>query len=428
MSHEIRAARATFLLGCAVAAQGAWAQPQRADDRSLDLEFSIGHTDNMGRDDIERSSSFREVALAVRREGERPRMTNDVSGEITYTDYDFETDTPYAGNIGGNVGFILVPEVFDWSFSDIFGTIRDDPFEAASPTNRQYLNVFETGPQFRVPLGQRSWINIESLYEDQEWQQSTNLDSESVTNVLGLARRVSSTQTFGLSVSERRVTFDEPRVLPYNVESAYLTYARTISDGVFNVDAGRTRLDYSGAETVGPLLRMSWDKALNERSSLRFFGRREFQDGGDELATRNDWELTEDGFGRPTADPFTHSDVGISVSRGRNRVNSNFSFMFGRDRQQTEFEFDRDTKEATFNFRYPLGLAWSGDVAVYLVDEDYLNTPADAVEYTGELSFRRRVAQNASLEFSYMHRERKNEASAPEPETRAFVSLAWDVR
>src|SRR5262245_17054652 len=119
MSHGIRTARAVFLLGCAVSAQAAWGQPQRADDRSLDLAFSVGHTDNMGRDDIERSSSFREALIAVRREGARPRMTNDVSGEITYTDYDFDTDTPYGGNIGGNVGFIIVPEVFDWNFSDI---------------------------------------------------------------------------------------------------------------------------------------------------------------------------------------------------------------------------------------------------------------------------------------------------------------------
>jgi hypothetical protein len=172
---------------------------------------------------------------------------------------------------------------------------------------------------------------------------------------------------------------------------------------------------------------MSWEKALNERSTFRFFTRRELQDGGDELSTRNEWELTEDGIGRPTADPFTHSDLGVGFSRGRETVTTSWSLIWSRDRQQTETEFDRDTKEVVFNIRYPMGLEWSGSVDLYVIDEDYLNTLADAIEYKGELAFRRSLAQNMQLSFSYMHRVRRPDYSAPEPETRAFVSLSWDV-
>jgi len=422
-------ALAGFAVWCTLVSSAAVAQTDGG-SRMLRLRVGVGHTDNIGRDEEQRSETYREAGLEAGLAMNRPRLTGSLGSSITYSEYDEDDATPLEGAVSGELRAALVPNVFDWVATTDFATVRETLTEAPSPFNRQYLRVAATGPDVFLPLGRRMSLDLSSRYEERDWQRSVRLDSEAVTTTLGIFRQLSRTQRLGVAGTLRRVEFDDPLVERYDVASYYLSYSRQLASGSLQVDAGTTELEYGNETRDGPLVRFSWQRSVTARSSLMLYGRREFQDASDQLSDGFAADRGIEGEAVVSTDPRTAETLGFGYSIGGRKATLGWDVSARRERAEvepaTDVEANRESWRAAFNLGYPLGPEWMLGVRVSVTDERFATLDGDARQREAGVDLSRPLGRTLRLAFQYEHFDRDSDFGSEGTENRFLAAVVWE--
>ena len=85
-----------------------------------------------------------------------------------------------------------VPERFALVLDNVYGQIATDPFSPIGPENRQNTNFLSTGPDWYIPLGERTRAYLGGRYGVGAVRRSTDNDSERLLGIVGIDRAVSS--------------------------------------------------------------------------------------------------------------------------------------------------------------------------------------------------------------------------------------------
>ncbi|MEP7311550.1 MAG: hypothetical protein ABI859_03120 [Pseudomonadota bacterium] len=173
------------------------------------------------------------------------RLDLDVLGGLVYRDYDVQgIPSDKLPALNALLQVKLVPERLSWVFSDYLGQRAVNPNDGLLPSDREDVNVFYTGPEFRIPLAGSLWLSAAGRYGTVNYENSP-FDNTRTAARIGLERELDSGRVLSLNVADARTDFrDSDR--DFDILSAYLGYVARGPRGLLNLNLGATSLDKSG--------------------------------------------------------------------------------------------------------------------------------------------------------------------------------------
>ncbi len=317
-----------------------------AQERSFSVSVGATHSDNVRRATTgEQSDTIAEAGLqlGLRQEG---RLDTDVQVNASYLSYLDDTfDDELVGGLSGRVSFAFVPERFIWAVDEEFGQSFIEPRDIETPSNRQDLNVFSTGPTVVLPFGSRTRLSISGRWTDVHYEESV-LDSERLTGTLGLSRTMSDTSTLSLNASSVRVEFDQsPPNSDYDLHSAWLGYEARGARTTLAVSGGMTSLHDFGTSSDGPLFDLALTRETGARSSLALNVGTRFYDAAESFVRdRSVGDIvTGNEDATPARDPFQQDYASVSWTLGGARTTLELSADWRDEQRELDRIFDRES-------------------------------------------------------------------------------------
>lgn len=429
------------------------AQPDSEREAYLEVSAGYGQSDNLGREVMEGvRSAFHWLGVAVDLGAERPRFSGSLAGDLQLREYGesellmLADDNELLGSLDGYVAISVFPDVFTWSISANTGQTRSNPFEAASPLNREQVNVWSTGPRLDLPVGQRTVLRIDGQRRERSYEESDRLDSTSEQVDLGLRRVLSNVSTASVYFSRNTVSYETG--VDYAFESAYVAYERSFSSGGVELQIGVN--DVSGRQIdVGttPFASLRWDRGIGRRSSLSLWATRELTDpgelfrtggvpGADTVETErvlNDLDLGDarlDGVVL-SQDPIKRTAVGLALSVQRER--SSFSISLGATEEDYQGgltvgvgneSLDNDSILAQFTADRRFARRWRGSFSIWAVDRSFDQDGRSNRDSTSRLSARRTLTNHGAVEL-LLQRNRRSGDIDPSDENLYAVSMSY---
>ncbi len=395
---------------------------------TIGLRTNLVHSDNLGRDELKESGTFGSVGTLLDFSRAGSRLDLSLVGELDYFDYSSNRfDSEVVGRLSGQLTAKLIPERFNWVATNDYGQIRRDPLRAESPENREFLNVFSTGPDLALPLDDRTIIRTSARYSLRNFEDSNRVDSDVISGEFGLQRVLSPTRDVGLVATARSIEFDSSTATPYDVYGAFLRYGQTLANGSFSFDLGANQLRQNGETEDGTLLRLAFDQRLTARSTLYLRASQEFQDAGDafRFGSASGSIDSETGDVVPTSDPLVRRQIGAEYRLEWDRTNLSIHADAHEDDYESETRLDRRTWQGGFRIARSISPLMTAEVGVSLRKEEFDSEDFTADELRAFLGLTRQLAESLDLSLRYEHWNRDSDGNLDSEENRALLTLTY---
>ena len=260
--------------------------PTTERERTLAAWFGHVESDNLARTVTPEDGSFDSIGLLVGLGHTSTRLDASIDADLEYRTYSLDTlDDETIGTLNAAAEVDLVQDRFSWAFTDDYGQGITDAFAGIGPANRETVNIIGTGPLVALPLGQRTSLELRGTYSERRFDESTQVDSDSLLYELGLYRQASLTARFGLVASSNDVEYADVIAPKYRIDRLGLRYEKELATGRVLADAGKNEISSGGFESDEPLYNFVWTRSLTARSELSLRAAREITDAGAALGT-----------------------------------------------------------------------------------------------------------------------------------------------
>jgi len=167
-----------------------------------------------------------------------------------------------------------------WQASDRISQVTQDNRQADTQDNLTRKNVFRTGPIYILQLTQVDQLQLSAAYENTEFEEPEEPDSERVTATAAYNHNFSETLQGGLSFSAERTELDTEEEL--DRESAVVTFDKvwvtTQVSGSLGVNRLETRLGTQEASSDGITGTFNLVREINPSSEFTFYANRRLTD------------------------------------------------------------------------------------------------------------------------------------------------------
>jgi hypothetical protein len=356
--------------------------------QEVDLEFSVGafHSDNVARTSVdEQSDTVGEAGLRVGIAREQGRLTADLSADLRYRKYlDDSYDDELMGGLDGTLTYWFLPERFSWVVQDNFGKALIDPRAVETPDNRQNANYFSTGPDFRLPLGDRTEVLVSGRWSDASFDES-EVDSQRLTANVGLLRHLSTSSSVSLNAMAERVEFDDEIFNSnYDRQSAFLGYETQGARTTVNLQAGYTAMHDFGDTTDGPLFDLTIARELSPRSTLTLSAGTNLTDSAD--AMRRDQGISgvsvEGDIGIVSNDPFQSDYASIQLALEGVRTSVDIAADWRTEDHERETALNRDSIGASVTLTRRFSQTLSMSLYGGWTSQDFADSDVDFDEWS----------------------------------------------
>lgn len=216
---------AWFALAGAMLAATASAQ-QAADTQGVntqgantfELNAGVRWSDNVARVDHGSSGTAGTVGLLLLAERKTGTLQYESNADLDYIHYFSQNfNGAVLGQFTGTASYSFVPQSFVWVTDEHFGQVTTDFFLAPGPQNRQYLNLFSTGPDLRLRLGGAMALRASARYGRDDYQTSP-YSANRLRGEVALERRPSEATLVSLGGSHERVQYQQSVARPGNFD------------------------------------------------------------------------------------------------------------------------------------------------------------------------------------------------------------------
>jgi len=379
------------------------------------LWVGFGHSDNIRRASDETRSSYEALGVYLDAGRERERLAAGITMDLQVRKYELEDlEDDQIGSIEAFTNVEVVPRLFTWVFDEAFGQGRQDPFAPVGPGNLQNINVFATGPEFLIPLGQRTELSLTGLLTDRRHEETESFNSRSTAYELGLLRQVGPVTRAGILVESDDVDYQFGELV-YTIRGAVLHYERDFSTGDVLAEIGRNEVISGGTALSGPRINLMWRRAVGARSRLGISASKEFTDAGAFFA----FNVTDALVGRP-------EDVVLSPSpleQKRLEIFYEFStprtfFTVGIGQAEEYFEsdptLDNDTSTIRLSLRRMLTTRSTLMLSAENVDRNFYDTGRNDGDRLATLTYDHRLSTRFSIQFDLVGYARRGTDSFDE--------------
>jgi len=354
-------------VGCICTAQAA--------DFGATIDVGVGYSDNIDTapDDLAIEEKMGTVGLNLLYFEDTRRFDADVLADVMYVDYlDNTFDNDVIGNARGDVTLGLMPERFQWQISDNFGQIRTNRFSPVSPTNRENINVFSTGPDLLFRLGARNGVRLSARYGRTDFETSVQ-DEESRRGSIALTRELSGGSTAALIGETAQYDFTQATFADFDRHNLYLNYETAGARTTLGVDVGYTIVDFGDEDSDGVLGRLRLTRRVSAASTIAFGLGTSFSASGDvfrntqrRLSGRDDAQLT-----LAVSDVFWRRSVDVGWTFARARTALTLTVLYSNDTYEHQTDFNRELMVTSLEVRRELGRNSSFDLGARYNDEEF---------------------------------------------------------
>ena len=357
-----------------------------------------------------------------------PGLCNaDLSGTLGYShwlDSTFDNETYADIDFNGNCE---LANQFYWDLSNNLRDVNQDSRQSDTPENRTRKNVFSTGPRYLWRLNDLNWINLSARYENTEFSEPEETDSERYVGTVAWDHLFSQTLTGGLSASYSRTEFDTGAEVDVQTARVTLskTWATTQLSGAIGVSEIETRFGTTSQSSDGLVGEI--DLTRNVTPSLDWYlrGSRELTDRTSNLDIRfGEFEFN------------LQDSISVETTTGATGINQRFSDRSSLNldvyaNQADYLESVEREEKAGLNVRYSRGLSerTTGYLATGL---DYVRYESDATDDQQmglELGAEYQASRDLSLLGRVGHQRKTSDVASREyDENWILVGLEYRIR
>jgi hypothetical protein len=346
-------------------------------ERTLATWFGHVESDNLARTVNAEEGSFDSIGLLLGLEHASTRLEASIDADLEYRTYSLDTlDNETIGTLTAAADVDIVQDRLSWSFTDAYGQGITDPFAGIGPGNREKVNVLGTGPRAALPLGSRMSLELNGIYTERRFDESTQVDSDSVLYELGLYRLLSLTARVGFRASSNEVEYVDVIAPKYQIDRLSLRYEKELATGRVLADVGKNEISSGGFDSDEPLYNLVWTRSLTARSELSLRAGREITDAGTALGTALAPGLEGSSFADVvvTPNPFEQRRLGVTyvLTMSRTVVSAGLDSMkdlyIGNSLYDNDSTTMRLSAERTISPRLSVGVGYSR------VDRDFTDT------------------------------------------------------
>jgi Putative beta-barrel porin 2 len=224
---------------------------------------------------------------------QRPVFSADVDADLSHLTYVPRTFSDQViGNFIGSARVAAIPQYLFWNISDNFGQGLTDPTAAASPSNRENINLFSTGPQALLPLSSVDIVDLNGTYGRGNYQHSP-LNYQSFGGGAGLIHLLSASAELSVNLHDQRTDYANTTAnSDFNLQEAFVHFdvkGRRTSLGIdggydrisgFGAASGSGAFSGSGASAGSALGRIQLSRKISASSSISFSAGRQYSEAG----------------------------------------------------------------------------------------------------------------------------------------------------
>lgn len=411
-------------------ADHARAQPPSA-STDLALRFGAGYSDNILRQQAnEESASYKTLGFLFNHQRQGARLNTNFSGDVEVREYSrANVSRERLGSINAFLGVDAVPDVFTWIFDDSYGQGATDPFRPSAPNNRQEINIFRTGPRVNLPIGQRTFMRMQATGARRRFQNTGQLDSDSLGRELGFFRALNRTTEIGLVLNSRDVNYDIGTA-SWETDSAAISYQRQLASGSASLRVGRTRFQFGGAERSSPLVDLAWSRRLGTRSQFTVSAIKTQADPGDGFLRGNAiGSATAEGAENVllAAGVYTYTNLNISEFVSYERTSVSVTLALGRSQYVNRPGIDNNQRRLNLTVTRQIARRSTLGLNSVIFEREYGATNIRDVDRYNQLWFRRNIGRRLFVQTTYARNSRYGQTNFPYDENTFRVSLRLDL-
>jgi len=127
------------------------------------VRLALTHQDNVNLEPVPEESAFsKSIKGKVTLKEDAANFTADVVASLESINYsDDKALDENNGELFAELLWVIKPKQFEWYLSDKYTQSAIDLFDALSPTNKQNINAFITGPNYLVRFDNKNTIRLE---------------------------------------------------------------------------------------------------------------------------------------------------------------------------------------------------------------------------------------------------------------------------
>jgi hypothetical protein len=309
------------------------------------VSAGVGVSDNLTRSTTKKYQAIGTLGVQFGAKEKTRRLLLDVDTDLSYLDYPGSVyKGEVVGHLHGETVLAIVPERLNWMVKDVFGQTRRSLYDVITPSNRENVNYFSTGPRAIIGLGDVANLLIAGTYTRND-HELTQLNSQQYGADIGIERRLSASSTLGLHASHDRIEPDPSSgIEPYDRESAYLNYALMGANTTVNVNGGASRLLLNGATFTGPRIEVEVQRQLGSGTQVFFTGGRQFTDEGAQMGSSYvaRWAPTLDTASQTrSVESFRRTHAGSGLGLSGAHTSMVVDFTWNEDNFETNPTLDR---------------------------------------------------------------------------------------
>ncbi len=192
--------------------------------------------------------------------------------DFTYFETALNSDRTVT-NIAASALIKPYPSQFEWLISDVFTQTAIDASQSTGLSNRQDINIFDTGPNFIFRLAPRNTVRIEPRIQNTIFEIS---GADNIRFIVGTvyAYELYSYFNFSLNYDYEKIDYeDQQRNINSVRNDIYFTGNYVRAGNSYGVELGFTNLNFDGdlIDTQDELrFRFNFERQFNRLSNIRF--------------------------------------------------------------------------------------------------------------------------------------------------------------
>lgn len=274
--------------------------------------LSARTTDNAGKNQLEESATETTTRVRVTYSRESGRCQSDLDASLGYSYWlnnIYDPETRAGAGLSGNCE--ITPGL-DWELSDNLTEVLQSSRQNDTPDNRTRKNIVRTGPVLTLPLSPVDQLRTSLQYENTEYEDPENRDSERYIGTLGWNHQFDRTLSGGLSAITNRQELDngaeiDSDSINLNFNKIWATSSLGGSIGMSDQEVAFGSVNQTNDAVVGNL---RFTREINPTASFYIAASRELTDQASDFTLR--FEDVAFDFTEESGVEVTAIDVGLS--------------------------------------------------------------------------------------------------------------------
>jgi hypothetical protein len=341
----------------------------KAFDTSWYAGGQVAYSDNIRLDNTEKNETPVSAIAGINIVEDTSFISFQLDGDLQYIDY---TRGTFSDELLAAVNLDLlirpISERLDWYVTNNYGQILEDTLSVPSPSNREDVNFFSTGPDLKFRIGSTDRLTLYGRYSDAYYEERP-FDNQRFNYGVSYSRALQGSRSVGLYVVQYMVDYDNALLTDYDRTDAFLRFESETSKSRLRVDGGWSKVDPDDAsdDDSGLLAEIDFTREITGNSSITAFYGYNYSDSGERFRDLSDEEQELGGEDVILVDdPFQLQQFSLGYERTTNI--DRFRIAVGFDDEDYTDSNDEDRQVGRFDIGYTRDLAPSISVGI---DGDY---------------------------------------------------------